>query len=277
VDNKLIPIILTSIALLLIVAIGVILHQKNPYNNFINTNTAIINTSSTERLNTNTIPIYTSPVISCAKPFNKNYMGWAPISDLRKYGLGYTEDLAPEYEKNPLLFLKVFDDIIIVVHAKVISLGEAYQDSIIPAEYSLRYKILILDIIINKSPLSLNVGEMIDVYYAVYNLEILKQMYLSGTINVTAPKVIENVDPKHFTGFRMPLDVGNEYVLYLSYDPSKPLKIFAGSPYFVFDSKVYSPDNVIYPVDSEPYTKAFYKVCGMPLSDFIKLVRSVNS
>jgi hypothetical protein len=164
-------------------------------------------------------------------------MGWAPVSDLRKYGLGYTEDFAPEYEKNPLLFLKVFDDIIIVVHAKVISLGEAYQDSIIPAEYSLRYKILILDIIINKSPLSLNVGEMIDVYYAVYNLEILKQMYLSGTINVTAPKVIENVDPKHFTGFRMPLDIGNEYVLYLSYDPSKPLKIFAGSPYFVFDSK----------------------------------------
>jgi hypothetical protein len=134
-----------------------------------------------------------------------------------------------------------------------------------------------LDIIINKSPLSLNVGEMIDVYYAVYNLEILKQMYLSGTINVTAPKVIENVDPKHFTGFRMPLDIGNEYVLYLSYDPSKPLKIFAGSPYFVFDSKVYSPDNVIYPVDSEPYTKAFYKVCGMPLTDFINLIKNVNS
>jgi hypothetical protein len=275
VDIKTTFIALTSIIILAVVGI-IILYQTNPSNTF-NTNTAVISTFPTERFNTNTIPIYTSPVISCVKPYNKNYMGWAPVSDLRKYGLGYTEDFAPEYEKNPLLFLKVFDDIIIVVHAKVISLGEAYQDSIIPAEYSLRYKILILDIIINKSPLSLNVGEMIDVYYAVYNLEILKQMYLSGTINVTAPKVIENVDPKHFTGFRMPLDIGNEYVLYLSYDPSKPLKIFAGSPYFVFDSKVYSPDNVIYPVDSEPYTKAFYKVCGMPLSDFINLIKNVNS
>jgi hypothetical protein len=275
VDIKTTFIALTSIIILAVVGI-IILYQTNP-SNTVNTNTAVISTFPTERFNTNTIPIHTSPVISCVKPYNKNYMGWAPVSDLRKYGLGYTEDFAPEYEKNPLLFLKVFDDIIIVVHAKVISLGEAYQDSIIPAEYSLRYKILILDIIINKSPLSLNVGEMIDVYYAVYNLEILKQMYLSGTINVTAPKVIENVDPKHFTGFRMPLDIGNEYVLYLSYDPSKPLKIFAGSPYFVFDSKVYSPDNVIYPVDSEPYTKAFYKVCGMPLSDFINLIKNVNS
>jgi len=275
VDIKTTFIALTSIIILAVVGI-IILYQTNPSNTF-NTNTAVISTFPTERFNTNTIPIYTSPVISCVKPYNKNYMGWAPVSDLRKYGLGYTEDFAPEYEKNPLLFLKVFDDIIIVVHAKVISLGEAYQDSIIPDEYSLRYKILILDIIINKSPLSLNVGEMIDVYYAVYNLEITKQMYLSGTINVTAPKVIENVDPKHFTGFIMPLDIGNEYVLYLSYDPSKPLKIFAGSPYFVFDSKVYSPDNVIYPVDSEPYTKAFYKVCGMPLSDFINLIKNVNS
>jgi hypothetical protein len=275
VDIKTTFIALTSIIILAVVGI-IILYQTNPSNTF-NTNTAVISTFPTERFNTNTIPIYTSPVISCVKPYNKNYMGWAPVSDLRKYGLGYTEDFAPEYEKNPLLFLKVFDDIIIVVHAKVISLGEAYQDSIIPAEYSLRYKILILDIIINKSPLSLNVGEMIDVYYAVYNLEITKQMYLSGTINVTAPKVIENVDPKHFTGFIMPLDIGNEYVLYLSYDPSKPLKIFAGSPYFVFDSKVYSPDNVIYPVDSEPYTKAFYKVCGMPLFDFINLIKNVNS
>jgi len=275
VDIKTTFIALTSIIILAVVGI-IILYQTNP-SNTVNTNTAVISTFPTERFNTNTIPIYTSPVISCVKPYNKNYMGWAPVSDLRKYGLGYTEDLLLEYEKNPLLFLKVFDDIIIVVHAKVISLGEAYQDSIIPAEYSLRYKILILDIIINKSPLSLNVGEMIDVYYAVYNLEILKQMYLSGTINVTAPKVIENVDPRHFTGFRMPLDVGNEYVLYLSYDPSKPLKIFAGSPYFVFDSKVYSPDNVAYPVDSEPLTKAFYKVCGMPLSDFINLIKNVNS
>jgi hypothetical protein len=275
VDIKTTFIALTSIIILAVVGI-IILYQTNP-SNTVNTNTAVISTFPTERFNTNTIPIHTSPVISCVKPYNKNYMGWAPVSDLRKYGLGYTEDFAPEYEKNPLLFLKVFDDIIIVVYAKVISLGEAYQDSIIPAEYSLRYKILILDIIVNKSPLSLNVGEMIDVYYAVYNLEILKQMYLSGTINVTAPKVIENVDPKHFTGFRMPLDIGNEYVLYLSYDPSKPLKIFAGSPYFVFDSKVYSPDNVIYPVDSEPYTKAFYKVCGMPLSDFINLIKNVNS
>ena len=274
-DIKTTFIALTSIIILAVVGI-IILYQTNP-SNTVNTNTAVISTFPTERFNTNTIPIYTSPVISCVKPYNKNYMGWAPVSDLRKYGLGYTEDFALEYEKNPLLFLKVFDDIIIVVHAKVISLGEAYQDSIIPAEYSLRYKILILDIIINKSPLSLNVGEMIDVYYAVYNLEILKQMYLSGTINVTAPKVIENVDPKHFTGFRMPLDIGNEYVLYLSYDPSKPLKIFAGSPYFVFDSKVYSPDNVAYPVDSEPLTKAFYKVCGMPLSDFINLIKNVNS
>lgn len=175
------------------------------------------------------------------------------------------------------MFLKVFDDIIIVVHAKVISLGEAYQDGSLPDEYSLRYKILILDIIINKSSLSLKVGEAIDVYYAVYNLDVMKQIYYSGTINVTAPKVIENVDPKHFTGLIMPLDVGNEYILYLNYNPSNPSKIYASWPYFVFDSKVYSPDNVSYPVDSEPYTKAFYKVCGMPLSDFINLIKNVNS
>jgi len=41
----------------------------------------------------------------------------------------------------------------------------------------------------------------------------MKQIYYSGTINVTAPKVIENVDPKHFTGLIMPLDVGNEYIV----------------------------------------------------------------
>jgi hypothetical protein len=226
---------------------------------------------------TNTIPTDNLNTKACAKPFNKNYMGWAPISNLRKYGFGYTEDLAPEYEKNPLLFLKIINDNVIVVHAKVISLGEAYQDGTLSHEYSLRYKILILDIIINKSSLSLNVGETIDVYYTVYNLEVLKQIYYSGTINVTGPKVIENVNPRQFTGLIMPLDVGNEYILYLSYAPSNPSKIYAGSPYFVFDSKVYSPDNVSYPVDSEPYTKAFYKVCGMPLSDFANLIKNVNS
>jgi len=251
-------------ALLFVVAIAVTLYQTTPY-------------TTIYIFNTTTVTVTVPAKEACVKPFNKNYMGWAPVSDLRKYGLGYTEDFALEYEKNPLLFLKVFDDIIIVVHAKVISLGEAYQDSIIPAEYSLRYKILILDIIINKSSLSLNVGEIIDVYYAVYNLEVLKQMSLSGTINVTAPKVIENVDPKYFTGLIMPLDIGNEYILDLSFSSSNPSKIYASWPYFVFNSKVYSPDNVAYPVDSEPYTKAFYKVCGMPLSDFIKLVRSVNS
>jgi hypothetical protein len=255
VDIKTTFIALTSIIILAVVGI-IILYQTNP---------------------SNTIPIYTSPVISCDKPFNKNYMGWAPVSELRKYGLGYTEDLAPEYEKNPLLFLKIINDNVIVVHAKVISLGEAYQDGTIPAEYSLRYKILILDIIINKSSLSLNVGEIIDVYYAVYNLEVLKQMSLSGTINVTAPKVIENVDPKYFTGLIMPLDIGNEYILDLSFSSSNPSKIYASWPYFVFNSKVYSPDNVAYPVDSEPYTKAFYKVCGMPLSDFINLIKNANS
>ncbi len=253
-DIKTTFIALTSIIILAVVGI-IILYQTNP---------------------SNTIPIYTSPVISCAKPFNKNYMGWAPISELRKY-VGYTEDLAPEYEKNPLLFLKIINDNVIVVHAKVISLGEAYQDDIIPDEYSLRYKILILDIILNKSSLSLNVGKIIDVYYAVYNLEITKQIYYSGTINVTSPKVIENVDPKHFTGLIMPLDVGNEYILHLSFSSSNPSKIYASWPYFVFNLKVYSPDNVAYPVDSEPYTKAFYKVCGMPLSDFINLIKNVNS
>jgi len=254
VDIKTTFIALTSIIILAVVGI-IILYQANP---------------------SNTIPIYTSPVMSCDKPFNKNYMGWAPISDLRTY-VGYTEDFLLEYEKNPLLFLKIINDNVIVVHAKVISLGEAYQDDIIPDEYSLRYKILILDIILNKSSLSLNVGEIIDVYYAVYNLEITKQIYYSGTINVTSPKIIENVDPKHFTGLIMPLDVGNEYILHLSFSSSNTSKIYASWPYFVFNSKVYSPDNVTYPVDSEPYTKAFYKVCGMPLSDFIKLVRSVNS
>ena len=262
-DNRPILIILASMALLFVVAIAVTLYQTTPY-------------TTIYIFNTTTITVTVPAKEVCDKPFNKNYMGWAPISELRKY-VGYTEDLAPEYEKNPLLFLKIINDNVIVVHAKVISLGEAYQDSTIPAEYSLRYKILILDIIINKSSLSLNVGEIIDVYYAVYNLEVMKQMSLSGTINVTAPKVIENVDPKHFTGLIMPLDIGNEYILDLSFSSSNSSKIYASWPYFVFNSKVYSPDNVIYPVDSEPYTKAFYKVCGMPLSDFIKLVRSVNS
>jgi hypothetical protein len=271
VDIKTTFIALTSIIILAVVGI-IILYQTNPSNS-VNTNTAVISTFPTERFNTNTIPIYTSPVISCVKPYNKNYMGWAPVSDLRKYGLGYTEDFAPEYEKNPLLFLKGH----IVVHAKVVSLEEAYQYGDIPASYLLHYKILILDIIINKSSLLLNVGNIIDIYYDAYNLEIMKQMYFSGTTNVTAPKIIENVDPRHFSGLVMPLDVGNEYILYLglfTYDTSK---LIASWPYFVFDSKVYSPDNVIYPVNSEPYTKAFYKVCGVPLSDFINLIKNVNS
>jgi hypothetical protein len=54
-------------------------------------------------------------------------MGWAPISELSKY-LRVEETLNPEYEKNPLLYLKFFVDNYIVVHAKVISLGEAYQE-----------------------------------------------------------------------------------------------------------------------------------------------------
>ena len=211
-DIKTTFIALTSIIILAVVGI-IILYQTNP---------------------SNTIPIYTSFVMSCDKPFNKNYMGWAPISDLRTY-VGYTEDFLLEYEKNPLLFLKIINDNVLVVHAKVISLGEAYQDDIIPDEYSLRYKILILDIILNKSSLPLNVGKIINVYYAVYNLEITKQIYYSGTINVTSPKVIENVDPKHFTGLIMPLDVGNEYILHLSFSSSNPSKIYASWPYFVFN------------------------------------------
>jgi hypothetical protein len=233
---------------------------------------------TTERFNTNIIPIYTSPVIPCDKPFSKNYMGWAPISDLSKYGLGYTEDFLPEYEKNPLLFLKFFMDNYIVVHAKVVSLGEAYQEHFfIPAIYHLRYKILILDIILNKSPLSLSVGETIDIYDIAYNLEVLKEMAYRQTTNVTAPKLIEKVDPRNFTYIIMPLDVGNEYILALQVKSNEPSKIFVIWHYFVFDSKIYSPDNVAYPVDSEPLTRAFYKVCGMPLSDFINLIKYVNS
>jgi hypothetical protein len=205
-------------------------------------------------------------------------MGWAPISELSKY-LRVEETLNPEYEKNPLLYLKFFVDNYIVVHAKVVSLGEAYQEhSFIPAIYHLRYKILILDIILNKSPLSLSVGETIDIYYVAHNLEVLKEMVSKETRNVTAPKVIEKVDPRQFTHIIMPLDVGNEYILGLWFmKPDEPSKIFVAKHYFVFDSKVYSPDNVAYPVDSEPLTRAFYKVCGMPLSDFINLIKYVNS
>ena len=275
-DIKTTFIALTSIIILAVVGI-IILYQTNPSNTF-NTNTAVISTFPTERFNTNTIPIYTSPVISCVKPYNKNYMGWAPISELSKYGLGYTEDFLPEYEKNPLLFLKFFVDNYIVVHAKVVSLGEAYQEHFfIPAIYHLRYKILIINIILNKSPLSLSVGETIDIYDVAYNLEVLKEMAYRGTTNVTAPKLIENVDPRYFTYIIMPLDVGNEYILALQVKSDEPSKIFVNWHYFVFDSKIYSPDNVIYPVNSEPLTKAFYKVCGMPLSDFINLIRYVNS
>jgi hypothetical protein len=274
VDIKTTFIALTSIIILAVVGI-IILYQTNS-SNTVNTNTAVISTFPTERFNTNTIPIYTSPVISCIKPYNKNYMGWAPISELSKY-VGVTETLNPEYEKNPLLYLKFFIDNYIVVHVKVVSLGEAYQEHIIPAIYHLRYKILILDIILNKSPLSLSVGDIIDIYDVAYNLEVLKQMYYSGTINVTAPKLIEKVDPGHFTSIIMPLDVGNEYILALYIKPYDSSKIFVNWHYFVFDSKVYSPDNVIYPVDSEPLIMGFYKVCGMPLSDFINLIRYVNS
>jgi hypothetical protein len=53
VDIKTTFIALTSIIILAVVGI-IILYQANP---------------------SNTIPIYTSPAISCAKPFNKNYMG----------------------------------------------------------------------------------------------------------------------------------------------------------------------------------------------------------
>jgi hypothetical protein len=276
VDIKTTFIALTSIIILAVVGI-IVLYQTNPSNTF-NTNTAVISTFPTERFNTHTVPIYTSPVISCDKPFNKNYMGWAPISELSKY-LRVEETLNPEYEKNPLLYLKFFVDNYIVVHAKVVSLGEAYQEhSFIPAIYHLRYKILILDIILNKSPLSLSVGETIDIYYVAHNLEVLKEMVSKETRNVTAPKVIEKVDPRQFTHIIMPLDVGNEYILGLWFmKPDEPSKIFVAKHYFVFDSKVYSPDNVAYPVDSEPLTRAFYKVCGMPLSDFINLIKYVNS
>jgi hypothetical protein len=275
-DIKTTFIALTSIIILAVVGI-IILYQTN-LTNTVNTNTAVISTFPTERFNTNTIPIYTSPVISCDKPFNKNYMGWAPISELSKY-VGVAETIPPEYEKNPLLYLKFFTDNYIVVHAKVISLGEAYQEHFfIPAIYHLRYKILILDVILNKSPLSLIVGDTIDIYYVAHNLEVLKEMASKGTRNVTAPKVIENVNPRQFTHIIMPLDVGNEYILGLWFmKPDEPSKIFVAKHYFVFDSKVYSPDNVAYPVDSEPLTKAFYKVCSMPLSDFINLIKYVNS
>ncbi len=274
-DIKLTFIALTSIIIL--AALGIIIsYQTNPSNTVCVT-TVVITMFTTERFNTNTVPIYTSPVISCDKPFNKNYMGWAPISELSKY-VSVMETLNPEYEKNPLLYLKFFVDNYIVVHAKVISLGEAYQEhSFIPAIYHLRYKIIILDIILNKSPLSLSVGETIDIYDVAYNLEVLKEMASKGTRNVTAPKVIESVDPRNFTYIIMPLDVGNEYILALQVKSDEPSKIFVNWHYFVFDSKVYSPDNVAYPVDSEPLTKAFYKICGMPLSDFINLIRYVNS
>ena len=275
-DIKTTFIALTSIIILAVVGI-IILYQTNP-SNTVNTNTAVVNTFLTEKFRTYTIPIYTSPILSCTKPFNKNYMGWAPISDLSKY-VSVMETLNPEYEKNPLLHLKFFMDNYIVVHAKVVSLGEAYQGHhFIPAIYHLRYKILILNIILNKSPLSLSVGETIDIYYVAHNLEVLKEMASKGTTNVTAPKVIEKVDPRHFTHVIMPLDVGNEYILGLWFmKPDEPSKIFVAKHYFVFDSKVYSPDNVIYPIDSEPLITTFYKVCSMPLSDFINLIKYVNS
>jgi hypothetical protein len=275
-DIKVTFIALTSIIIL--AALGIIISYQTNTSNTVCVTTVVITMFTTERFNTHTVPIYTSPVISCDKPFNKNYMGWAPISELSKY-VGFAETIPPEYEKNPLLYLKFFVDNYIVVHAKVISLGEAYQEhSFIPAIYHLRYKIIILDIILNKSPLSLSVGETIDIYYVVHNLEVLKEMASKETRNVTAPKLIENVDPRHFTHIIMPLDVGNEYILGLWFmKPDEPSKIFVAKHYFVFDSKVYSPDNVAYPVDSEPLTKSFYKVCGMPLSDFINLIKYVNS
>jgi hypothetical protein len=275
VDIKTTFIALTSIIILAVVGI-IILYQTNP-SNTVNTNTAVISTFPTERFNTHTIPIYTSPVISCVKPYNKNYMGWAPVSELSKY-VRVMETLNPEYEKNPLLHLKLLIDNYIVVHAKVVSLGEAYQGHFfIPAIYHLRYKILILDVILNKSPLSLSVGDTIDIYDIAYNLEVLKEMAYRQTTNVTAPKLIEKVDPRNFTYIIMPLDVGNEYILALQVKSNEPSKIFVIWHYFVFDLKIYSPDNVAYPVDSEPLIRAFYKVCGMPLSDFINLIKYVNS
>jgi hypothetical protein len=75
----------------------------------------------------------------------------------------------------------------------------------------------------------------------------------------------------------MPPDVGNEYIMFLGPSTYDPSKIIVSYDHLVFDSKVYSVDNVIYPAGAEPYFDFFYKVCGMPLSDFIKLVRSVNS
>ncbi|MDT7865015.1 MAG: hypothetical protein RQ922_03945 [Thermoproteota archaeon] len=274
-DIKTTFIALTSIIILAVVGI-IILYQTNPANT-VNTNTAVVNTFLTEKFRTYTIPIYTSPILSCTKPFNKNYMGWVPISELSKY-VRVMETLNPEYEKNPLLHLKLLIDNYIVVHAKVVSLGEAYQGHyFIPAIYHLRYKILILDIILNKSPLQLSVGETIDIYDIAYNLEVLKEMAYRQTTNVTAPKLIEKVDPRNFTYIIMPLDVGNEYILALQVKSNEPSKIFVIWHYFVFDSKIYSPDNVAYPVDSEPLITTFYKVCGMPLSDFINLIKYVNS
>jgi hypothetical protein len=274
-DIKVTFIALTSIIIL--AALGIIISYQTNQSNTVCVTTVVITMFTTERFNTHTIPIYTSPVISCDKPFNKNYMGWAPISELSKY-VTVMETIPPEYEKNPLLYLKFFMDNYIVVHAKVVSLGEAYQEhSFIPAIYHLRYKILILDIILNKSPLSLSIGDTIDIYDVAYNLEVLKEMASKETRNVTAPKLIEKVDPRNFTYIIMPLDVGNEYILALQVKSDEPSKIFVNWHYFVFDSKIYSPDNVAYPVDSEPLTKAFYKVCGMPLSDFINLIKYVNS
>jgi hypothetical protein len=103
VDIKLTFIALTSIIIL--AAVGIIISYQTNQSNTVCVTTVVITTFTTERFNTNTIPIYTSPVISCDKPFNKNYMGWAPISELSKY-LRVEETLNPEYEKNPLLYLK---------------------------------------------------------------------------------------------------------------------------------------------------------------------------
>jgi hypothetical protein len=263
VDNRLIPIILTSIVLLFVAGIAVILYQTAPYTYTFNTTTITTNIPSSG---------------ACIKPFNKNYMGWASREDARNYGFGITDTIAPKYTKNPLLFLKVYDGNA-MVYAKVISLEKAYQYGSLPDEYLLHYKILILDVIINKSSLSLNVGEIIDVYYPAWNLEVVKQMRILGGNfkNVTVPKVIENVNPRHFISITMPPDVGNEYIMFLGPSTYDPSKIIASYDHIVFDSKVYSVDNVIYPAGVEPYFDFFYKVCGMPLSDFIELVRSVNS
>jgi hypothetical protein len=219
---------------------------------------------------TNTIPSDNLNTKACAKPFNKNYMGWAPTNELP---LNIQEDFAPEIEKNPLLFLKGYGSTIVL--ARVISLGEkAYLYDSLSAEYYLPYKILILDIIYNSSSFSPKVGELIDGYYVVFNVEVLKQKLIQNT---TPPNVIEKINPRLFTDTVMPLDVGNEYILYLSFDLFVPSKLFIGRYYFVFDSKVYSPDNVSYPVYSKPLTRGFYSVCGMPLSDFINLIKYVNS